>query len=110
MFPCRFNLSTRSIDELAARKAIHSLEGRDLEDVSEYTDHNSEKYEKMVKWISDNLGVTTIRYQTVDDMISAIGLPKEKLCLYCWTGECPDRNACAKKPPAKETASASQGK
>jgi amidophosphoribosyltransferase len=89
MFPCRFNLSTRSIHELAARKAIRSLEGYDPEDVSEYTDANSDKYKRMVQWIADDLGVTTLRYQTVDDMVKAIGRPKEKLCLYCWTGECP---------------------
>jgi amidophosphoribosyltransferase len=90
MFPCRFNLSTRSIHELAARKAIRSLEGHTLEDVSEYTDHNSEKYKKMTERIAKDLGVTTLRYQTVDDMVKAIGRPKEKLCLYCWTGECPE--------------------
>ena len=89
MFPCRFNLSTRSIHELAARKAIYSLEGHDLKDVSQYTDSNSAKYKKMVEWIKKDLDVTTLRYQTVDDMIQAIGLPREKLCLYCWTGECP---------------------
>ncbi|MCK4436705.1 amidophosphoribosyltransferase [bacterium] len=89
MFPCRFNLSTRSIHELAARKAIRALEGKDLEDVVEYIDESSEKYKKMVKWIADDLEVTTLRYQTVDDMVKAIGLPREELCLYCWTGECP---------------------
>ena len=112
MFPCRFNLSTRSIHELAARKAIHSLEGHDLRDVSEYIDHNSEKYERMVQWIAKDLGVTTLRYQTVDDMVKAIGRPKEKLCLYCWTGECP-KSASSKsaidivatrKPSTKRTA------
>jgi amidophosphoribosyltransferase len=97
MFPCKFNFSTRSINELAARKAIRSLEGHDLEDVSEYTDHNSEKYKKMVKWITDDLEVTTIRYQTVDDMVKAVGVPKEKLCLYCWTGGCPQEKLCGKK-------------
>jgi len=89
MFPCRFNLSTRSIDELAARKAIRALEGRDIEDVSEYIDHSSEKYRAMVEWIAEDLDVSTLRYQTVDDMVEAIGRPKEKLCLYCWTGQCP---------------------
>ena len=89
MFPCKFNLSTRSIHELAARRAIRGLEGQDLEDVSEYIDHNSEKYKRMVEWIAKDLGVTTLRYQTVDDMIRAIGRPREKLCLYCWTGQCP---------------------
>lgn len=89
MFPCRFNLSTRSIHELAARKAIHSLEGYDPEDVSEYMDANSDKYKRMVEWIARDLGVSTLRYQTVDDMVEAVGRPKENLCLYCWTGECP---------------------
>jgi amidophosphoribosyltransferase len=89
MFPCRFNLSTRNINELAARRAIRAIEGRDIEDISEYIDDKSEKYRKMVEWIEKDIEVTTLRYQTVDDMIGAIGLPREKLCLYCWTGEYP---------------------
>ena len=106
MFPCRFNLSTRSIDELAARRAIRSLEGHDLQDVSEYINANSEKYKRMVEWIARDLDVSTLGYQTVDDMVKAIGRPKEKLCLYCWTGECP-KSAIeivdVKKPSAKKT-------
>ncbi len=105
MFPCKFCLSTRSIDELAARKAIRSLEGHDIEDVSEYIDHTSSKYQKMIKWITDDLDVTTLRYQTLEDMIEAVGLPKEKLCTYCWTGECP-KSGLSKKSKIKETARA----
>lgn len=86
LFPCRFALSTRSVDELAARKAIRALEGKDLEDVREYIDPRSKKYQKMVEWIGKELGVTTLRYQSIDDMVEAIGLPREKLCLYCWMG------------------------
>ncbi|MBN1793445.1 MAG: amidophosphoribosyltransferase [Candidatus Omnitrophica bacterium] len=89
MFPCRFCLSTRSIHELAARRAICALEGKDIDDVSAYLDSNSEKYRKMVEWIARDLEVTTLRYQTVDDMVDAVGLPREKLCLYCWNGSCP---------------------
>lgn len=87
MFPCKFNLSTRSIHELAARRAIHSLEGHDVEDVAKYIDHTSEEYKQMVEWIARDLEVTTLRYQTIEDMVRAIGLDREKLCLYCWTGE-----------------------
>jgi amidophosphoribosyltransferase len=87
MFPCRFALSTRSIEELAARKAIYALEGKHIEDVKEYIDHRSRKYQQMVGWIQKELGVTTLRYQKIDDMVEAIGLPREKLCLYCWTGD-----------------------
>lgn len=88
MFPCRFCLSTKSIHELAARKAIKDIEGKDVEDVSEYIDDTSPKYKKMVEWIKKDIGVTTLRYETLDDMIKAIGLPREKLCTYCWNGEC----------------------
>jgi amidophosphoribosyltransferase len=86
MFPCRFALSTRSIDELAARKAIRALEGKDIEDVRDYIDHRTKKYQQMVEWIRKELGVTTLKYQKIDDMVEAIGLPREKLCLYCWMG------------------------
>jgi amidophosphoribosyltransferase len=87
MFPCIYNLSTRSINELAARRAIRALEGKDIEDVSEYLDSKSEKYKKMIDWIAKDLGVTSLKYQLLDDMVKAIGLPKEKLCLYCWIGK-----------------------
>ena len=89
MYPCKFCLSTRSIHELAARKAIKAIEGHDIEDVSEYVDNTTDKYMEMVQWIRRDLALTTLRFQTLDDMIKAVGLPKEKLCTYCWTGECP---------------------
>jgi amidophosphoribosyltransferase len=87
MFPCKFALSTRSTSELAARRAIRSIEGKDIDDVSEYLAPQSPKYEKMVDWIRREIGSTTLRYQTIENMIQAIGLPREKLCLHCWVGE-----------------------
>jgi amidophosphoribosyltransferase len=87
MFPCVYNLSTRSIQELVARRAIRALEGKDIEDVSGYLDPSSEKYKKMVEWIAKDLGAASIRYQLLDDMVKAIGLPKDRLCLYCWIGK-----------------------
>ncbi|MBA4389422.1 MAG: amidophosphoribosyltransferase [Syntrophus sp. (in: bacteria)] len=87
MFPCKFALSTRSTDELVARRAIWAIDGRDTEALSEYLDDTSEKYRKMVDWIAKEVDATTLRYQRIDDMIEAIGLPREKLCLYCWKGD-----------------------
>ncbi|MBN3038581.1 MAG: amidophosphoribosyltransferase [Candidatus Omnitrophica bacterium] len=104
MFPCKFNLSTRSINELAARKAIRSLEGRDIEDVSKYLDESTDEYKRMVEWITKDLEVSSLRYQKVGDMVDAIGLPKKKLCLYCWTGECPEKCNSIKKDKQAETA------
>jgi amidophosphoribosyltransferase len=91
MFPCKFNYSTRSINELAARRAIRAIEGRDIEDITPYLDEGSTKYKKMVEWIIKDLGVTTIKYQKLNDMVSAIGSPKNNLCLYCWIGKEPKR-------------------
>ena len=105
MFPCKFCLSTRSIHELAARKAIRAIEGRDIEDISEYLDPSSKKYKAMVEWIARDIEVTTLRFQLLEDMIKAIGLPREKLCLYCWTGECPQtKKAAAGKKAGKKSA------
>ena len=40
----------------------------------------------MVERIRKHLGLTTLKYQMLDDMIAAIGLPRERLCTYCWDG------------------------
>lgn len=87
LFPSVFDYSTRTREELAARRAIMAIEGRDIEDVGEYLDPNSKKYKKMVGHIAKELGVTSLKYQRLDDMVKAIGLPRERLCLYVWTGE-----------------------
>jgi len=87
MFPSVFDYSTRTMEELAARRAIRAIEGRDIEDVSEYINPDSEKYKKMVDHIAKELNATSLKYQRLDDMIKAIGLPKERLNLYVWTGE-----------------------
>lgn len=87
MFPCKYALSTRSVEELVARRAIRSMEGDIDKNLDEYLDENSDAYQRMIDWIADHLNLNTLRYQYLDDMIEAIGLPKEKLCLYCWTGK-----------------------
>jgi amidophosphoribosyltransferase len=87
MFPCIYNLSTRSIHELVTRKSIKAIEGKDIKNISKYLDPESDKYQKMIEWIANDLDITSLKYQRLDDMITAIGLPKEKLCLYCWNGK-----------------------
>ena len=88
MFPCIYNLSTKSKEELAARRAIKALEGEiKVKNIKEYLNPNSKKYKKMVDWIAKDINVTTLKYQIMDDMVKAIGLPKEKLCTYCWLGK-----------------------
>jgi len=42
----------------------------------------------MVDRIRKRLNLTSLQYQTLDDLVEAIGLPREKLCTYCWNGAC----------------------
>lgn len=102
MYPCKFCLSTRTLNELAARRAIRAIEGHDIDDVSEYLDCKSEKYKQMVDWIAKDLGVTTLQYQQMEDMVEAVGLPKEKLCTYCWDGCCTAKDNLTKETEKAE--------
>ena len=87
LFACDFlNFSeSRSILELAGRKAIRQL-GGDEKDIHEYADPDSPKYSEMVQQIAKNLDLDSLIYQRLDDLVEAIGMPKEKLCTHCWDG------------------------
>jgi len=88
IYGCKFlNFSrSRSVLDLAGRLAIHDLEGKNPESVEEYADPCSGKHCAMVEHIRKRLNLTTLKYQKLDDLVSAIGLPKEKVCTYCWDG------------------------
>ncbi|MBR2632522.1 MAG: hypothetical protein IKD29_03670, partial [Lentisphaeria bacterium] len=51
-----------------------------------YLVHNSPKYLAMVDEIRKNLNLTTLKFQSLEKLIAAIGLPAEKVCTYCWNG------------------------
>ncbi len=89
LYGCKFlNFSrSRSEDDLAARTAIKELENGEYRHLDEYADATTERYRKMVEIICKRLNLTSLHFQTLDDMIEAIGLPREKLCTYCWTGK-----------------------
>jgi len=88
VYGCKFlNFSrSRSVLDLAARRAISEIEGKNCQSFEDYTRYDSEKYNKMVEIIRNELNLTSLRYQDLDDLVEAIGLPKEKLCTYCWDG------------------------
>ena len=86
MYGCKFLNFSRSKSELdlAARRAVRELEGTDPEDLSAYVDPDSDKHHAMIERIGLRLGLTSLRYQRLEDMVAAIGMPKEKVCTYCW--------------------------
>ena len=89
VYSCKFLNFSRSRSELdlAGRKAISEIEGEATNGLAEYAEPSSPKCRVMVERIRERLGLTTLQYQTLDDMVAAIGLPREKLCTYCWNGE-----------------------
>ena len=103
LFPCKFINYSRSKNEydLITRRYIRDCEGEGA-DVSKYVDPNGEAYKGMVEYIRKKLNLTSLSFQTIDDLVAAIGLPRERLCTYCWTGEdvsC--GHGCANCPHAK---------
>jgi amidophosphoribosyltransferase len=88
IYPCDFlNFSTsQSTLDLAGRKAIAELEGTDNRSLAEYAVAGSQQNHAMVDNIRQRLKLTSLQYQKLEDLVAAIGLPKEKLCTHCWDG------------------------
>ena len=88
IFPCEFlNFSTsRSSLDLAGRTAIKNLEGKEDAHLDEYSTPGTSRYHAMINNIGERLGSTTLKYQKLNDLVEAVGLPKEKLCTHCWDG------------------------
>lgn len=77
---------SKSVLDLAGRSAVKEIEGDANKDLSEYANPDSEKHVEMVERIRNRLSLTSLKYQRLDDLVQAIGLPKEKLCTCCWDG------------------------
>ncbi len=88
VFGCKFLNFSRSRSELdlAGRWAIKELIGEDIENPVEYIDPESDNYKAMVNVIREKLHLTKLKYQRLENLVKAIGLPKEKLCTYCFDG------------------------
>ncbi len=88
VYSCKFLNFSRSRSELdlAGRWAIKELIGKNIDDPIEYIDPDSDNFKAMVDVIRKRLGLTTLQYQRLEDLVKAIGLPKERICTYCWDG------------------------
>jgi amidophosphoribosyltransferase len=87
LFPCKFINFSRSKSEydLIARRFIRGKEGENA-DVAKYIDPDGKPYREMVDFIRKTLNLTSLEFQRLDDLVEAIGLPRESLCTYCFNG------------------------
>lgn len=90
MYSCKYlNFSRGNSDmELLARRTIQELEGDEgQKHVEEYADGNSERGKCMLQCICKKLGFHSLGYQSLDGLLDAIGIDRDKICTYCWTGK-----------------------
>lgn len=78
--------NSKSDMELITRRIIGELEGDPDKNLESYATTHSPQYERMVEEIRSRLGLTTLRFASLEDLVKAIGLPKCKLCTHCFDG------------------------
>ncbi len=90
MYGCKFLNFSRSNSEmeLLSRRMIQKLEG-DIgqQHVTEYADASTPRGKSLLSAICKEMGFDSLGYQSLDGLLEAIGLDRDKVCTYCWTGE-----------------------
>ena len=90
MYGCKYlNFSSsRSEMELLARQIVQELEGDEgQKHLAEYADCHSERGKCMLRSICEKFGFDSLEYQSLDGLLEAIGIDRNKVCTYCWTGK-----------------------
>ena len=90
MYGCKYlNFSSSNSEmELLTRVTIQELEGDEgQKHLEEYADANTERGQCMLKKICEKFGFDSLGYQSIDGVLEAIGIDKDKVCTYCWTGK-----------------------
>lgn len=78
--------ASKNILELITRQIIKELEGDENKNIEKYSDCNSEEYKRMVDVIAKRFDLTSLKFNTLEILIKAIGLPKCKVCTHCFDG------------------------
>ncbi len=88
IYPCKFlNFTASKSDmELITRRVIQRIEGRHDKDLQEYATTDSPKYKAMVESIREELGLTSLKFNSIETIVKSIGLPKCCVCTHCFDG------------------------
>ena len=90
MYGCKYlNFSSSNSEmELLARRIVQELEGDEgQKHLEEYADANTERGQCMLKTICEKFGFSSLGYQSLEGLLEAIGLDRDKVCTYCWNGK-----------------------
>ncbi len=83
--------ASKSDLELITRRIIRDFEGDDKAKLEQYAKTDSPEYKRMVEEIANRLGLSSLKFATIEDLIASIGLPKERVCTHCFDGSSYDR-------------------
>ena len=88
VYGCPFiGFTTSKTDmELITRQIIRDFEGDDKVNLEKYAQTDSPEYKRMVAEIARRLGLSTLKFAKLEDLIEAIGMPKCKVCTHCFDG------------------------
>ena len=88
VYGCPFiGFTTSKTDmELITRQIIRDFEGDDKKNLEKYAQTGSPEYQRMVDEIARRLGLTTLKFAKLEDLIESIGMPKCKVCTHCFDG------------------------
>ena len=78
--------SSKSDMELITRRMIEKFEGDANKNLDKYATTDSPEYKRMVEAIRKDLGLTSLKFNTIEQLIAAIGLPKCQVCTHCFDG------------------------
>ena len=78
--------SSKTDMELISRRIIKDFEGDDKKNLEKYAKTGTPEYQRMVNEIARRLGLTSVKFATLEDLIESIGLPKERVCTHCFDG------------------------
>jgi len=78
--------ASKSDLELITRRIIRDFEGDDKKNLEKYAQTDSPEYQRMVAEIARRLGLTTLKFAKLEDLIASIGMPKCKVCTHCFDG------------------------
>jgi amidophosphoribosyltransferase len=78
--------SSKSDLELITRRIIKDLEGDDSKNLDKYSTTDSPEYQRMVEEIGKRLGLTSVKFAKLENLIESIGMPKCKVCTHCFDG------------------------
>ena len=78
--------ASKSDLELITRQIIQDFEGDPNKNLDKYATTDSPEYKRMVEEIGRRLGLSSVKFNTIETLIDAIGLPKERVCTHCFDG------------------------